>query len=229
LRLLAFDTSGSAISAAAADGEALRAHRWEPMPRGHAERLLPLLGGVMGEAGWAWRDLELIAVTVGPGSFTGLRAGIAVARALALASGRAAIGVGTLELLAQGAAARRPESPLPIQVFADARRDEVYAQRFLASLEPFGPPEVMARPATKACLAPPCLVAVDSPSLSRDLPREDADVIEAAPDARYLVSAVGRRLSLGWQAGPGTALRPAYLRPPDARLSAGASMVTTGR
>jgi len=229
LRLLAFDTSSSAISVAAADGATLRAHRWEPLPRGHAEHLLPLLDDVMVEAGWAWHDLELIAATVGPGSFTGLRAGLAVARALALALGCTAIGVGTLELLAEGAAVRRPGSVLPVQVFADARRDEVYAQRFSASLEPSGPPEVMARPAMAACLAPPCLVAVDSPSLARDLTRVDLDVIEAAPDARYLVATVGRRLASGWQAQPGTVLKPAYVRPPDARLSAGASMVTTGR
>jgi tRNA threonylcarbamoyladenosine biosynthesis protein TsaB len=229
LRLLAFDTSSSAISIAAADGATLRAHRWESLPRGHAEHLLPMLDDVMVGAGWAWRDLDLISVTVGPGSFTGLRAGLAVARALVLALDCAAIGVGTLELLAEGAAVRCPGSELPIQVFADARREEVYAQRFSASLEPFGPPGVVARPAMAACLAPPCLVAVDSLSLARDLTNAGLDVIEAAPDARYLVATVRRRLSSGWQAQPGTVLKPAYVRPPDARLSAGASMVTTGR
>ena len=229
MRLLAFDTSGPAISAAAADGASPCAHRFEPLPRGHAERLLPLLGSVLTEAGWAWRELDLLAVTVGPGNFTGLRAGIAVARALALTLACPVMGVGTLELMAEGAAARRPANPLPIQVLADARRNELYAQRFSASLEPFGPPEVVASSDAAACLAPPCLLAVDSPFLARDLPCEGVDVIETVPDARYLVAAVMRRLSLGWQAEPGTALKPTYLRPPDARLSAGASMVTSGR
>ena len=229
MRLLAFDTSGPAISAAAFEGSVLRAHRLEPLPRGHAERLLPMLGALLAQAGWAWRELDLLAVTVGPGSFTGLRAGIAVARALALALDCPAMGVGTLQLMAELAAASRPGNRLPIQVLMDARRDEMYAQRFSAGLEPLGPPEVVARSAVAGRLASPCLTVVDGPVLARDLVGPGFDMVEAAPDARYLASAVARRLQRGCQAEAGVALRPAYLRPPDARLSAGASMVTSGR
>lgn len=115
-------------------------HAWchEPIGRGQAERLLPLLGEVMAEAGWAWGDLGLVAVTAGPGTFTGLRAGISVARALGLALECPVLGVGTLEIVAAAAMASRPEVARPWIVAIDARRDEVYTQRFAADFDPFG-------------------------------------------------------------------------------------------
>ena len=75
--------------------------------RGQAEHILPLLvDAVLADAGWSWAELDLLAVTVGPGSFTGIRTGVALARALALALGLTGLGVGTLETLAEAAGPR---------------------------------------------------------------------------------------------------------------------------
>ena len=150
------------------DGPDLRAWRHEPLTRGHAERLLPVLVEILAEAGWAWRDLELVAVTLGPGNFTGLRAGLAVARGLALAQGCPLFGVGTLETVAQGATALAERQALPIQVVMDARRDELYAQRFSAALDPLTPAEVVGGASFAAGLAEPCLLAGDAASWVRD-------------------------------------------------------------
>ena len=84
-------------------GDRVLARRVEPMERGQAERLLPLLEEVLAEAGAGWADLAALAVCTGPGNFTGLRIGVAAARGLALALDRPAIGVTRLEALAEGA------------------------------------------------------------------------------------------------------------------------------
>jgi tRNA threonylcarbamoyladenosine biosynthesis protein TsaB len=231
LRLLAFDTSGPSLSAAAADGEDLRAWRREELARGHAERLLPLLREVMAEAGWSWRELGLLAVTVGPGNFTGLRAGVAVARALGLALGCPALGPGTLEAIAQGAAAQAPGNARPIVAVVDARREEVYAQRFSSRLDALGPPALVTRDRFVAdSPREPCLLAGDGARWARERRGVAGDAaVETGPDARYVAAAARRRLAGGEAPGAATALRPVYVRPPDARASAGASLVTAVR
>jgi tRNA threonylcarbamoyladenosine biosynthesis protein TsaB len=211
------------------DGPDLRAWRHEPLTRGHAERLLPALVALLAEAGWTWQDVELVAVTLGPGNFTGLRAGIAVARGLALAQGCRLLGVGTLETVAQGAMARATRSALPIQVVMDARRDEFYVQRFSPALDPLTPAEVVSGPTLAASLVEPCLLVGDAGSWVRDRVACPHDMVEGGADARYLAYAARRRLAGGELPVAGTALRPLYLRPPDARMSAGASLVAAIR
>jgi tRNA threonylcarbamoyladenosine biosynthesis protein TsaB len=90
------------------DGDAVRAARSEPMTRGHQERIAVLAREVMAEAGMKFVDLTRIAVTVGPGSFTGLRVGLSFAKGLATALSIPCVGVNTLEALA--ASAERPAS-----------------------------------------------------------------------------------------------------------------------
>lgn len=199
MRILAFDTSGPALSAAATEGGRLLAWHREDLPRGHAERLLPALTDLLAEAGWRWAEVELVAVTQGPGNFTGLRAGIAVARALGLALGIPVLGLGTLEVMAHGSGSGGPSVAV-----LDARRGEAYAQRFAADLAPETAPE----------LVPVALLLPDGYRL-----------IDAGPDALALASLAAARLAAGVVPGPGTALRPLYLRPPDARLGAGASLL----
>lgn len=120
--ILAFDTADAHCAAALLCGDRVLL-RDEPMAKGQAERLIPLLEELLAEAGIAWVDLCAIGVGTGPGNFTGVRISVAAARGLALGLGIPAIGVTTLEAMAFGAA-------LPVTVKIDARRDEVYLQSF---------------------------------------------------------------------------------------------------
>ena len=98
MRVLAIDTALEACAAAVLDTESagIMAHESLAMQRGHAEALMPLIKRVMDRAGLAYAALDRVAVTIGPGSFTGLRVGIAAARGIALAAGKPAVGLSTL-------------------------------------------------------------------------------------------------------------------------------------
>ena len=121
--VLAFDTSAAHCAAALLlpDGRVLT--RLEPMEKGQAERLMPLLEELLQAAGLGWSDLTRLAVGTGPGNFTGVRIAVAAARGLALGLGIPALGITRLEALAFGL-------PRPITVVEDARRGEVYVQAF---------------------------------------------------------------------------------------------------
>src|SRR3569833_864960 len=96
--ILAIDTALDHCAAAVLDSDAavMRAQQSLPMKRGHAEALMPLIARVMKEAGLPFAALDRIAVTTGPGSFTGLRVGLSAARGIALAAGTPVVGVTTL-------------------------------------------------------------------------------------------------------------------------------------
>ncbi|MCQ8782177.1 tRNA (adenosine(37)-N6)-threonylcarbamoyltransferase complex dimerization subunit type 1 TsaB [Mangrovibrevibacter kandeliae] len=122
--LLAIDTSGASCAVCLYDAtrDVVRAARAPEIGRGHAERLMPLIDEVLAEAGTSYGAIGRIAVTVGPGSFTGLRVGVAAARALGLALGAPSVGVTTLEALAAPHA-----GAAPVLAVQDAKRGEIYA------------------------------------------------------------------------------------------------------
>ena len=122
LPLLAFDTSAAHCAAALLLPDRI-VLRHEPMERGQAERLIPLLEEVLAEGKVAWSELATLAVGTGPGNFTGVRIAVAAARGLALGLGIPVVGVTRLEALAHGL-------PRPLLVVEDARRDQVYVQSF---------------------------------------------------------------------------------------------------
>jgi len=129
--ILAFDTSAAHCAAALLSGDRILAERAEPMAKGQAERLMPLLEELLAEVGTSWRNLSAIGVGVGPGNFTGVRIAVSAARGLALALKIPAIGVNGFEAMAEG-------HDGPLAVLLPARRDTVYLQRL-----PDGAPKMM--------------------------------------------------------------------------------------
>ena len=131
--LLAFDTAGPhcAVALVRAEGGVLRllASRGEPMAKGQAERLFPMLETVLAEAGTAWPDLQAIACGVGPGNFTGVRVGVSAARGLALSLGVPAFGITAFEMMRAEADGGRhallslpaPKGRAMVQAFDGAR------------------------------------------------------------------------------------------------------------
>jgi tRNA threonylcarbamoyladenosine biosynthesis protein TsaB len=172
------------------------------MARGHQERLGPMVREVLAAAGLSARDLDRIGVTVGPGSFTGLRVGIAFAKGLALAGEVPIAGVGTLEALG----ASDDEAGYTTAVI-EAGRGGVWLQRFLDGSALGGPANVLVEEADLANAG-----RLIGPHASRLAARGQAARDCVAPQA----AAIAR---LAAKAGPAPPT-PLYLRPPDARPKA---------
>mgnify|MGYP000176847675 CR=1 FL=1 len=119
--ILAFDTAAAHCAAVVVQGGEVLAQRVEPMQKGQAERLFPLMEELLQEAGENWQSLDAVGVGIGPGNFTGIRISVSAARGLALSLGIPAIGVSRLEAMAFG---------LTGTALIDARQNRVYQQEF---------------------------------------------------------------------------------------------------
>jgi tRNA threonylcarbamoyladenosine biosynthesis protein TsaB len=126
--ILAIDTALDACAAGVLDTDAARliAQESQPMRRGHAEALMPLIGRVIRQAGIAFAALDRIAVTTGPGSFTGLRVGLSAARGIGLAADKPVVGLSTLTAYAAPVVGQNAAQPVISAI--DARHDHVYFQ-----------------------------------------------------------------------------------------------------
>src|SRR6266705_2845775 len=155
MRVLAIDTALEACSAAVFDtSSGVLASETRGMARGHAEHLMPLIARVMNEGGFEFADLDRIAVTTGPGSFTGLRVGISAARGIALAAGRPAIGLSTLAAYAAPYVAA--DETAAIVAAVDARHAQVYLQVFAGNGRTLVAPRLApVRDAVRAAMAGP--------------------------------------------------------------------------
>src|SRR5581483_5869032 len=122
-KVLAFDCSGASCSAAVVIDDRSAAQRFVAMERGHAETLLPMIETVLREAALTPAALDLLAVTIGPGSFTGLRNGLAAARGLALARKLPAIGVPSFDAILADEAGDRP-----LFIVLESKRAELFVQ-----------------------------------------------------------------------------------------------------
>jgi tRNA threonylcarbamoyladenosine biosynthesis protein TsaB len=210
MKLLALDTAMAACSAAVIDttGNRLLAASWRAMERGHAEALAPMVEQVMRDSGSVFSELDRIAVTTGPGTFTGVRIGLAMARGLGLALGIPVAGIGTLAAIAANADGVAG----PLVVAADARKDEVYVAVFGADGSPVSAPKVL-RLTEAARLAPPyaCLLGTAADALAAagrgDLQRSTAGDLPVA--AHFAWAAATLPIN-------GTMPAPVYLRAPDA-------------
>ena len=217
--VLALDTAMSACSAALVEGaglpgERMLAARTTAMARGHAEALLPLVEQIMGDGGRTYADLDLIAATVGPGAFTGIRIGLACARGLALAAGKPCAGVTTLEALAATA------KGAPVLVCVESRRDDLFAQAFggdgrALSLPASLPPEGLVAFVADAGLALGFILAGDGAARAgvalAQAGLKAPVVATAAPDPVVVAGIAASRHGTADALAP----RPLYLRPPD--------------
>jgi tRNA threonylcarbamoyladenosine biosynthesis protein TsaB len=212
VKLLAVDTALGACSVAVLDGEEILAHRFIAIERGHAELLAPMVEEAMTEARLAFAALDRLAVTVGPGTFTGQRVGLAFMRGLRVALHKPLTGVTTLGAMAQQAMA---ETGLKIAAaLHDARREEVYLE--IAGGTPLEP-AVLSFDGAIAILAgtqgPVALAGTAAPEAANRLPRAALSTVRQ-PDALW-VARLARELP-----ATDTPPKPLYLRPPDAKLPA---------
>jgi len=218
MRILAIDTALEACAAAVLDtarGEIV-ARESIAMARGHAEALMPLIDRVMAEAGGGFDAIDRFAVTVGPGSFTGLRVGIAAARGLALAANKPAVGLTTLAAFAAPLIAE--DDTLPVVAAIDARHEHVYLQVFGPGGRTLVPPRVSSlRDALRAATT----------SRGARLIGTGAAMLAAAwPTGEKPPRSVEQRGApdIDWIAQLGAAAsedadppKPLYLKPPDAQ------------
>lgn len=121
--MLAFDTSATLVSVAVLDEQKVWAFSQQEMERGHAEALMPMIEHVLKNAHVTLKDIQGIAVTLGPGSFTGIRVGLAAARAFALALGIKVYGVTCFEAWVY-------HLGRPVMVVLDTKRGDYYTQAF---------------------------------------------------------------------------------------------------
>jgi len=126
--ILSFDTSAAHCAVALFCGDKVLADRVQPMTKGQAEALFPMLESLLAQAGKTWRDLTAIGCGIGPGNFTGTRLSVAAARGLALSLGIPAIGVNSFDALCHGQNG-------PCLALIDARRNQLYAQHIGAKTQ----------------------------------------------------------------------------------------------
>jgi tRNA threonylcarbamoyladenosine biosynthesis protein TsaB len=217
--LLALESAGPVCSVALCDDHrGVLDQRADDRGPGRADRLVELIDATLDAAGVRYPDLDVIAVNHGPGSFTGVRAGVAAARALALALTRPVIAVSTLEVLA-GVVGPRPAGTIVAAL--DARRGQVYLQLFDHRLVALAPPGAIAPEDARLDAAAPPLHLVGSGAglLEDGLADAPALLLESAEaDAAGVARRALARLAAGERPSPGPEVRPLYLRPPDARL-----------
>ena len=230
MNVLAFDTCLGAVSAAVrwrgAGGEWRLCERFEARAGGHAERLMPMVAEVMEEAGLAFADLHRIAVTVGPGTFTGVRGGVAAARGLALASGLPVVTATSLAVMAHRARelleGRRVDW---LAVAVDARRGMVYLQLFdQAQQGATRGPLLLGHDEVAALVGMRHAVVVGSgagavvSAIAEAGGQAEAHLIDLQPHARSLVLLSG-------DLSPSHPVRPLYLRALDAKPQADKSLM----
>lgn len=228
MTILGFDTATRATTVALSLGdEQILQARDDPPPGqrpGHATHLLALIAGLLAQAGIGWAQVSRIAVGVGPGTFTGLRIGIATARALAQARSIPLVGISTLQSLALNARGKSE----PVIAVLDARRGEAFAAAWRArDLERGEPlllaPRALSPAALAACaseLGPGALAIGDGAvEFRRVLELSGARVPPDSSDL-HRVSALNHcRLAWGKAGGAPSDVGPDYLRLPDAEVA----------
>ena len=218
--ILGIDSSTGACSIALSRGGAVLAHFREDMARGQSERLAPMAEACLAAAGLTFQDLDAIAVTRGPGSFTGLRIGMAFAKGLGQALGIPVLGVTGFDAVARAALAVDGAAGHAVAVVLESRRADLFLQIFTADGAPDGPAaalpaEDIAVLLRQAALPAPLLLAGDAAdkvmAAFTDAYTAPGRSPVSAPDARE-VALIGLEMGAGPDLPPP---QPLYLRAPD--------------
>jgi tRNA threonylcarbamoyladenosine biosynthesis protein TsaB len=215
MHVLAIDTALEACSAAVLDtGTGKVTHESLPMLRGHAEALMPLIARVMKEADTSFAALDRIAVTTGPGSFTGLRVGIAAARGIGLAATKPVVGLTTLAAYAAPHIAQDDKTAIAVAI--DARHQHVYLQIFGPGGRTLIAPRIasIADAVRSAANGPVRIVGTGATMLAVAWPSREPPVLvdeSRAPDIVW----VGRLAAAADETT--SEPKPLYLRAPDAQ------------
>jgi tRNA threonylcarbamoyl adenosine modification protein YeaZ len=214
VRILAIDTALDTCAACVTteDSEAPLSAEALPMARGHAESLLPLIERVIARVEGGFEAIDRVAVTVGPGSYTGLRVGLSAARAIGLSTGKPVVGVGTLSALLAPLLTETAEGMIAAVI--DARHGAVYVQA-LGAGDGLAPAHLAVEAAAERLgTGPILLTGSGAPLLAAALAERGIDAKIAGIAGPDIASVA----SLGLLADPAQALpRPLYLRGPDAR------------
>jgi tRNA threonylcarbamoyl adenosine modification protein YeaZ len=215
--ILALDTALTACSVAVLDTDqgVLTARESVAMARGHAESLMPMVARVMEEAQIEFVEIDRIAVTTGPGSFTGLRVGISAARGMALAAAKPAVGLSTLAAFAAPHIAT--DDTVPVVAVIDARHDHVYLQIFGPGGRTLVTPRISSIPDAVRAIGKrlPRIVGSGAALLMAAWPASEAPPLTVDQRADLDIEWVAR---LGAAVPEGQAPpKPLYLRAPDAQ------------
>jgi len=219
LRVLGIDVCSGFCSVAVIDAETLLAMKHEAMTRGHAERLAPMVTEVLGEAKLATADLDGIAVTTGPGSFTGARLGVSFARGLALATGVPTIGVTIFEAMAHVCDGEQ------VVISLKGKNGTVLLQNFSRNIPVTEPKEISATGAWK--LLPKTGTFTGTGTETDLLLASSPDEVKERCIFRQLepiTSEVIARIGILRLDGTREAPAPLYLRAPDAKPQAPATL-----
>lgn len=217
MRVLGLETATRIASVGIHERGRGLAERTLPMSGDHARAILPLIGEALVAAGVTMAELDLVAVSIGPGSFTGLRIGLSVAKGLALASGLAIVGVPTLEAYAH-TVGPRSGTVWPV---LDARKGEVYAAGFRwrdGVIDCVAPPQAMTPRALAARIEPPCVLVGDGFDAHADLGERrlggliERIGLESLPPSGLIVARLGADRFRSRGADDLTALEPSYCR-----------------
>lgn len=222
MNILALDTSMGVCSAAVlrTDGSARGLFASEEMMlRGHAEVLMPMIEEVMRDSGLAFSDLDLIAATLGPGSFTGVRIAIAAARGFALVRNAKLWGTDSLTVMAHVARGRdaTAESKAPFAVAVDARRAMLYFALYDADGRKLEGPLLIAPEDAVSMLPETLTIAIGSGAsvLAEAAAQQGRGVRAKLPDLQPNAASLAELALDAGETLPN--LRPLYLRPPDAK------------
>ena len=210
MKILCLDTAMAACSAAVIDTECTLplAEAFVAMERGHAEALAPMVAHALHLSGLPISEIDRVAVTTGPGTFTGVRIGLSFARGLGLARGIPVIGIDSLSAIAAN-----ETSSSPLLVVADARHGEVYAASFDPARQLIDGPRITTAAEAAATLPKGAvLIGTAARAVMEASGRGDASLSSAGN-----VPIAARFAHLAAGAAPGSMPAPLYLRAPDAK------------